>query len=735
MPMNKRIGIIIGRIYKAANKRLLSGIVEQARTAGISAYVFTLNEECPNDKITSGEENIFSAINFSLLDGIVLAPYTFDSDGYSSYIEHYLAENCTIPVVRIGIEQDRYISVWYNDRGEMSELTLHLIYGHGCKKILCLTGPEQYEVSRSRAAGYRDAMERADLVYTEDDIIYGDFWVYAAQALAAEIADGRREKPDAVVCANDAMAIALCDALIDKGFSVPEDIRVTGYDGHLDARVHFPAITTYQTSHEHLGRSAMCRLYREISGDDMELCGSDKGVLLCRESCGCNSLSERFDTHEFDYKHMEYSLMDCTLSAALHDVNSLNGFVHNMYAMRHLFMDRSRFGTVGFYLCLCDDWDIVRIHKGKRTYRTSGYSDKMIFISSDEERTTFELSEMLPSTLRRDEPTVTFFIPVHFQERCFGYVCLEATDVFDDFNMNYLRFCREINNGLEFLCAQNELKRLVYRRNMSQSRDELTGLFLLESCPQMWDEVSEIAELYRQDIYIIVISAGGLKHIENAAGSAESDRHLLMFAETLSKCCSNTEKIYKTGEKGFVIIGTESSPVSRPQEYLKAVEERFRQQNIIAGGQYLVYAKSEIRVIPSAKPISSEDAEAGIKAMLARVSENSRSRLSEKVHYGELIELRKEIFRHPETDWNGDECSRRISVSKSYFHKIYNQLFGISFMQDVQHSRLSCAKKLLVTTNDTLPDIAAKCGYDYYNFMRAFKKETGMTPTQFRKKQ
>lgn len=54
-------------------------------------------------------------------------------------------------------------------------------------------------------------------------------------------------------------------------------------------------------------------------------------------------------------------------------------------------------------------------------------------------------------------------------------------------------------------------------------------------------------------------------------------------------------------------------------------------------------------------------------------------------------------------------------------------------MQDLQKSRLNCAKKLLMTTSLVLMDIAEKCGYDYYNFMRAFKKEVGMTPTHYRK--
>ena len=68
MARKKHIGIIMGRIYKKLNKRLLSGILEQARLLGYSAMIFTLNEECYNEKVKNGEKNLFHAISFSQLE-------------------------------------------------------------------------------------------------------------------------------------------------------------------------------------------------------------------------------------------------------------------------------------------------------------------------------------------------------------------------------------------------------------------------------------------------------------------------------------------------------------------------------------------------------------------------------------------------------------------------------------------------------------------------------------------
>ena len=87
--MQKRIGIIMGKVYKEINRQQLCGILEEAYARGISAFVFTLTEESADTGITTGEENLFHAIHFDLLDGIVFLPYTFSSKEYSEYIQRF----------------------------------------------------------------------------------------------------------------------------------------------------------------------------------------------------------------------------------------------------------------------------------------------------------------------------------------------------------------------------------------------------------------------------------------------------------------------------------------------------------------------------------------------------------------------------------------------------------------------------------------------------------------------
>lgn len=733
MERKRHIGIIMGRIYKKTNKRLLDGIIEQAKQLGYSTYIFTLNEESYNEKIRSGEKNLFHAVRSSQLDGIVYAPYTFASDYFFEYIDGFLKENFSKPVVRIGLEPDKGIPVWYDDRGEMTEIALHLIYGHGCRRLLCLTGPEESAVAHRRAEGFADAMKSAGLPFSDDDIIYGDFWIWSAKKLADEIADGKRSMPDAVVCANDNMAVALCDALAERNIHVPENIRVTGYDGFTEARIHAPAITTYQPSQESLGRNAVYRLFEAVTGEKTPPTKTEKGVLIRRESCGCSSNNEIDNFRVYDEIIADEGILDCTVSAALYEAETLNELVLRMFEMQYKFMAAERAGRERLFLCLCDDWDTFNQTENGRGYRTEGYSEKMQLIGSEGSRLTFPLEQILPSSLDKDELTSTFILPVHFQDQCYGYIALEVTESLDDFNMHYIRYCREVNNALKFLCTQNELKRLLYRHKLSESRDELTGLYIFENCKEMWNEIQEAAKASGDQVYIIAVAAGGLRHIENDSGYVESDKYLAAFADILAKSCGSREKLFKYGETSFVIIGFGHSPEKQIAAYLKKTEESVWRGWISSEEKYMVYARTNTKILSAETFLSTDEAAETIRAEMETLTNAMNDQLSEYIHYSELFGLRREIFLHPENDWNGEMCSERLNISKSYFHKLYAKVFNVSFMQDLQKSRLNSAKRLLVTTSAALPDIAEKCGYDYYNFMRVFKKETGMTPTQYRK--
>lgn len=141
----------------------------------------------------------------------------------------------------------------------------------------------------------------------------------------------------------------------------------------------------------------------------------------------------------------------------------------------------------------------------------------------------------------------------------------------------------------------------------------------------------------------------------------------------------------------------------------------------------------------SAEPCHLELEEHYTEILLLSVSRMIRSgaNISSKMFIEKnhrMTMLRTMIHTEPDKVMSIDEMAEAVNMSRSGFQHLYKKMFGISVINDVISSRLERAKRLLSSTDLTVAEIAAKCGYTTeYNFMRQFKSRMGKTPTEYRK--
>ena len=127
---------------------------------------------------------------------------------------------------------------------------------HGHKAIGCLTGHSEKTACRERLKGYRKAMSEAGLEVNEDWILEGDFECESAVGAAKQIIS-MAERPSAIFCFNDIMAMAMISTFQQAGIRVPEDISIIGYD-NIDLAPYFsPPLTTIHQPKRRLGKSAV----------------------------------------------------------------------------------------------------------------------------------------------------------------------------------------------------------------------------------------------------------------------------------------------------------------------------------------------------------------------------------------------------------------------------------------------------------------------------------------------
>ena len=81
-----------------------------------------------------------------------------------------------------------------------------------------------------------------------------------------------------------------------------------------------------------------------------------------------------------------------------------------------------------------------------------------------------------------------------------------------------------------------------------------------------------------------------------------------------------------------------------------------------------------------------------------------------------------------------DSVSAILNINASYFSVIFKRAVGINFVDYLTNLRIQAAKELLADPLRSTSEVASMVGYESGNyFARAFKKKTGMTPTEFRR--
>ena len=171
----------------------------------------------------------------------------------------------------------------------------HIINHHGCRKIDMIAGVKDNDFSLDRVKAYKEVLEENGIPFEEKRLKYGEFWDRPARIATEQFLDEEPELPDAIVCANDAMAIACCAKIRERGLNVPEDIIVTGFDGIASGKVNYPAISTVEPDNESEVLMIFEILDKLEKGEDIDIKTTKYVDYKVRESqsCGCGNKDNR----------------------------------------------------------------------------------------------------------------------------------------------------------------------------------------------------------------------------------------------------------------------------------------------------------------------------------------------------------------------------------------------------------------------------------------------------------
>jgi DNA-binding LacI/PurR family transcriptional regulator len=173
----------------------------------------------------------------------------------------------------------------YADEAQTVHLALNHLFGLGHRRIAHLAGParptlsddtgltEADDVALARLEAYSHQMSETGC-YDAALIGYADSWRDTDNRVAGIVASWKSmpDPPTAILCANDALAVAVIAAAHNLGMDVPGHLSVVGVDDSAEARESAIPLTTVAVPVEEIGREAVRSLLRLLSGEPVEAC-------------------------------------------------------------------------------------------------------------------------------------------------------------------------------------------------------------------------------------------------------------------------------------------------------------------------------------------------------------------------------------------------------------------------------------------------------------------------------
>jgi LacI family transcriptional regulator len=252
------VALIVPDLTNPFYPMVLRGLADVLVPAGYHAVV------CNTDGTREEEISFLREMATRQVDGVVIAAFQLAR-------KDLLAHGGTVPLVRLGggpFDADLGDLVRSDDEGGMLQAVRYLLE-QGRRRTAYVGGGRHIGPSDLREAGYRRALAETGRAVDEDLVIRGDFTREGGRA-AAETLLRRPNRPDAIACANDLIAIGVLDAARALGLSVPGELAVTGYDDIDAASLVTPALTTVVNPARQVGRACGEALLRQLTAGEAE---------------------------------------------------------------------------------------------------------------------------------------------------------------------------------------------------------------------------------------------------------------------------------------------------------------------------------------------------------------------------------------------------------------------------------------------------------------------------------
>lgn len=568
--MKNTIAICGANLNDVFQTDTLHAIIKKANALGYdtkSYYAINdLEEDSPKKK---GEISVYELIDYDSLSGLIIfCERIKDVNVCKKIID--TAKRKSIPVVSIDYYWEGCYNVRFDYGNTFREIVEHVVDVHNCRKIYVMGGMKDNSFSDERIEVVRDVLHLRGIPLEEDYIGYGDFWSKPCLRTIREFLDSDKEMPDAIIAVNDAMAIAICDELKFRGYSIPKDVIVTGFDGIYTERFASPRLTTAAQNNELAGERAVEIISKVSKRGELSEPYDVKIPFKVRfsQSCGCRKfvkykymeqlkyLSLRMDGNELFSHFMDDMTEKMTLKKNITNIADniirYNGFLedfeHQFICVKRDFFknDEVFYNSVASLSSAAEsegDMVLFNVKCGMESYNPC---------------VVFPGSQVIPEEYLDEHCSNLIFVPLNLHDEVFGYVVSTIDNEYANLN-KIIQYAATLS--LIFSSVKQDLRMMKAFKELSEVKSELEKLYIKDALTGVYNRRGFYQQLpkllsgrNKGALSLISTDMDALKYINDTFGHTEGDYAIQLLAEAMTKIIADNGIVARFGGDEFVAV-------------------------------------------------------------------------------------------------------------------------------------------------------------------------------------
>ena len=550
--------------------------------------------------------SVINLLKSEEVDVVICASGMYTSTMSRDEIANELKSFLNKPVISVALDFDfeecHSITQRINCDEIFYEIVNHLKTKHGCTNFAFLSANSlNSEEGNERYRAFLNAIKSCDLEFSSENEIEGKFvYEIAKNELKNKYKSKKDIKFDALVAANDAMAIAAMDYFAEIGIDVPEDVKVVGFDDSISSRLVHPRLSTISQNVYGQGYRAAEIANNILDGKFVEKNEITELRAIYRQSCGCvdkrNPDPICLDSYGNQCFENDVVTVKENYADVIRDKVGIIIFmdiVKSSNTLRQLFYDLA-------YIVHTAKFENMQIS----FYKEPVYLDsKEDFVVPDcAEIKMFFDSERNVGLFVEDEyfnPRKTLFSEKYLTETCgmhiiqpifsgevnYGYIISKIkSKEFVDYGVYLKILINALSQSYDYTYQLLENEKLKIENtdlNEVSRTDELTKILNRRGFKEKGQRAIDLAQETLQPVVVFFGDMDGLKKINDTYGHEMGDKAIKLQAEVLKKAFRSDDIVGRLSgdEFGIIAVGMHLDRIDSVKEQIATLSEKISKKN------------------------------------------------------------------------------------------------------------------------------------------------------------